>query len=309
MKVLILLSTYNGEKYLHEQMDSLLKQEGVDVSVLVRDDGSKDKTVTILKEYEAKHHNVEVEYGHNVGCADCFRWLLNAAYNRIRDYDYFAFSDQDDVWLPEKVKVACSILSKTDSTKPSMYCSNVCAVDSELNKINMKWKPNETLLSKEQSLVWSMSYGCTMLFNRKVIELFHSCPPEKLVLHDLWVMHMCFFFGDVYYDNHSYILYRQHGDNVVGAKTTFISRMRCHWKSLQHLFSQHYNEQEAQVMLKAYDGMLTPEDKALVGIVANYRKDFSIRIKWLFGLGKNYRAISRKQDNIWLKMRILLGKV
>ena len=309
MKVLVLLSTYNGEQYLREQIDSILNQSGVEIGILIRDDGSKDNTISILRDYEAHFPNVIVDYGKNVGCTESYRRLLDASYDKLQDYDYFAFSDQDDFWLPEKVQIGCEIIVGLPEDKPCMYCSNVRVVDEQLNYINMKWSPDESFITKPQSLVWSMAYGCTMVFNKKVVEMFHQYPPQRMIYHDLWVMHMCMFFGTVAFDTNSYISYRQHGDNVVGAKTTFKSRMLCHWKSLHHLTSQHDNEYMAQELLRAYDGILSNNDKEMIGIVANYRKSLGKRLRFLFGIGNYCGQIRRKKDNIWLYWRIILGKV
>ena len=117
------------------------------------------------------------------------------------------------------------------------------------------------------------------------------------------------FLGHIYYDHNSYILYRQHGNNVVGAKTTFKTRMRSRIKSLRHLFNQHENEQEAKELLKVYGDMLSDIDVKLISIVAYYKDSLMNRLKWLIGIGEFNRGINRKNDNIWLKLRILLGTV
>ncbi len=309
MKVLVLMSTYNGERYLREQIDSILHQKGVDIGLMIRDDGSKDETSDILNDYESKYSNIQVELGHNKGCTDSFRCLLNAAYNKIEKFDFFAFCDQDDVWLPNKLDVACRELIKQDANKPSMYCSNLRVVNSQLETINMKWKTAETFITKGESLVCSMATGCTMVFNKTVIETFHKYPPKKMHIHDLWIMHMCMFLGTVHYDSDSYILYRQHGDNVIGAKTTLSARLRSKWKSIQHLFDQHQNEQEAKELLSVYGTLLTEDDINLIKIVSNYKSSLMNRVKFLMGIGKGYCQVHRKEGNYWLKIRIILGIV
>ena len=125
-KVMVLLSSYNGEKYIREQLDSILTQQGVEVTLLVRDDGSRDATPRILREYAERCKNVIVLPEENVGCVSSFRKLLTEAYNYIDRVDYFAFADQDDVWLPEKLKSGADRKStrlnsshKTESRMPS----------------------------------------------------------------------------------------------------------------------------------------------------------------------------------------------
>ena len=307
MRVLVLMSTYNGNKYFKDQVKSILKQEGVAVDMLIRDDGSKDSFVKELKEYE-KIENIEILYEQNIGCAWSFLKLVEYAYSKIGEYDYYAFSDQDDVWLPDKLKVACDVVAKMNNMKPCMYCSNVQAVDADLNPIGTRWGMQETFITKPQSLVCSMSHGCTMLFNKKVIELYHNYPPQQVNLHDLWIMHMCMFFGEIYYDNNPYILYRQHGNNVLGAKNTFSAKLKSRKMSIKHIEDQHSNEIEAKEMLRAYGDLLSKEDKEMIEVVANYRNSFVTRLKFLLGIG-NCRNIRRKHDNFWLLTRIIIGKV
>jgi glycosyltransferase involved in cell wall biosynthesis len=309
MKVLVLMSTYNGDRYLREQIDSILHQEGVEVSLLIRDDGSKDQTSDILKDYQSRYPTICIELGENKGCTESFRWLLIAAYDKIEAFDYFAFCDQDDVWLPNKLDVACRKLAREGLMKPCMYCSNLRVVDSQLRTINMKWKTAEPFITKGQSLVCSMATGCTMVFNKTVIETFHKYPPKKMHIHDLWIMHMCMFLGKIHYDSESYILYRQHGNNVIGAKTTLSARLRSKWKSIHHLFDQHQNEQEAKELLSTYGTLLSEDDLKLIKTVANYKDCLRNRFKLLMCLGKECSQVNRKEGNFWLKMRIILGIV
>ena len=102
------MSTYNGAKWLREQLDSVLSQEGVDISILVRDDGSTDETVSILEEYAKVHHNVRFYAGPNKDVMGSFNDLM--AIEAVDHYEYVAFCDQDDVWLPLKLDRSISFL-------------------------------------------------------------------------------------------------------------------------------------------------------------------------------------------------------
>ena len=309
MKVLVLLSTFNGAAYLHEQIDSILSQNGVDVFLLIRDDGSKDSTPDIIMRYECNNHNIRSSIGRNVGCAESFRILLNMAYGMEEQYDFYAFADQDDVWLPEKLSVACEKLKESYVNLPSLYCSNLRVVDKDLCEIGMKYSPSVKLVTKGESLVCSMATGCTMVFNHKVLEIFNLYPPRHMVIHDLWILHTCLFLGEVIYDNNAYILYRQHGRNVIGAKVTFSSQVKTKMKSLAHLFSEHENEEEAKELLKCYSSLLDPIDLDLIHILADYKKNWQNWWKFLIGENKETRAIHRQHNNWILKMRIFLGCV
>ena len=123
-KVAVLMSTYNGEKYLREQIDSILAQEGVDVTLYIRDDGSSDSTIEIINEYLTKTNRIKFYIGENIGVGNSFMQLV---YDCPEDYDYYAFSDQDDIWLTEKMQVAVDSLK--EYSNPFLYCSNQILVD------------------------------------------------------------------------------------------------------------------------------------------------------------------------------------
>ena len=149
-KVLVLLSTYNGEKYLREQLDSVLSQEGVDVSLLIRDDGSKDGTINILKEYSAKL-NVDYYEGANRGPSESFHDLLLHA----QGYDYYAFCDQDDDWHKDKLRTAVERLEQMNQEAPILYCCNLNVVDENLKYCRICHVEKYDLKNNEFSLLES----------------------------------------------------------------------------------------------------------------------------------------------------------
>ena len=131
-KVMVLMSTYNGEKYLREQIDSILGQTGVSVKLLIRDDGSKDNTVEIVKQYCKENDDIKLVEGKNVGFAESFMELVYRA-NLYSDISYFAFSDQDDVWLNDKLISAIHMLEGIhEKNAPNLYFSTARAVDKDL---------------------------------------------------------------------------------------------------------------------------------------------------------------------------------
>ena len=137
-KVAVCISTYNGEKYLAEQLDSILHQEGVDVTLFVRDDGSSDGTAALLTQYEEQYENVillDKSRSRNLGVRDSFLRILRYAWKKMGAGCYYAFSDQDDVWLPEKLKSAVDLLSKKQDKKGRLYFSNKTVVDEDLHVI------------------------------------------------------------------------------------------------------------------------------------------------------------------------------
>lgn len=216
MRVAVLLSTYNGQKYFREQMDSLLRQVGVSVEIFVRDDGSTDDTIDILKEYSEKNSNIHLNIGKNMGVGNSFMSLVSSVPG---DFDYYAFSDQDDIWLDDKLIKAVETIENIED--PVLYCSNQTLVDSKGEEIGVRFDEAPDLSSKK-ILVHNKAAGCTMVWNSNLQGLLSThLPSEQLLrnrIHDVWVVMVASVCGKIIYDNNSYILYRQHENNVVGAK-------------------------------------------------------------------------------------------
>ena len=146
-KVCVLMSTYNGEKYLKEQIESILNQENIEVDILIRDDGSTDNTLNILENYTQKYKNIRYYTGENLRSAKSFMNLLFT----VKEYDYYAFSDQDDVWKKNKLYTAVSKLKEGYD----LYGGKKSIVDSELNILNIE---DEVPVSLELGSIW-MYYG------------------------------------------------------------------------------------------------------------------------------------------------------
>ena len=212
--VLVLMSTYNGERFLKEQIDSILSQRGVDVRLLVRDDGSKDLTCSILSEYASKHKNIEYRACENVGFVRSFSALVEMALEVESPVDFYAFADQDDIWMPEKLATACSALTGKDASKPHLFTSNSMQIDAAGNEIGLFHKGPQPKFRKGNVLVFGTEQGCSMVFNRKAAELYSSCEP-KLTWHDRWLYHICYFLGSVTYHHNPLFYYRRHENNAL----------------------------------------------------------------------------------------------
>lgn len=216
--ITVLMSTYNGEKYIREQIDSILNQQDVEIELFIRDDGSTDKTKDIIEEYTHQENNIFFFDGDNIGVGNSFLSVLIEAKTRS---DYYAFADQDDVWLPEKLKRAIDILK--GKRGPSCYCSNQILVDSngEFERIRHV-NPIDT--SYMHILCNNEVTGCTMVWNKElqvILTNTTSKPSQELLnkrIHDVWVAMVASVVGKIYYDHNPYIMYRQHENNVVGAK-------------------------------------------------------------------------------------------
>ncbi len=209
--VAVLMSTYNGEKYIDEQIQSLLTQKNVKLSILVRDDGSTDSTKDILTKYEGD--GILTWYaGRNLKPAYSFLDLINKA----PESEYYAFCDQDDVWNDDKLERAVKALESYGKAEiPRLYCANYQLVDAEMNNLPDNGHVSTTTFGA--ALVSSCCTGCTVVFNRALLEILRMGTPEVIVMHDDWAHKVCLAVGGtVYYDPAKVLKYRQHGNNVDG---------------------------------------------------------------------------------------------
>lgn len=301
--VTVLLSSYNGEKYIAEQIDSLLKQKDVDVKIVVRDDGSNDGTLAILEGYEKNNDSISIIKANNVGVTASFNELCHYALQNCYT-DFYAFCDQDDYWESEKLKVATDKLLEYPKEKPNLYFSNLKMVDKELNFLGYQYHPGEVKIGPRYALIQLFTYGCTCVFNRAALEKFCSASPQQLC-HDHWIFELCTYYGNVYYDENSYILYRQHGNNVSGAKQRGISLLKVRFhtfmvKGLDHNFDVSANQ------VLSLKGQMKEDDYQYVNRIAHYRENLKYKLGLLFS--PSYRTGVLSKDLI-IKFRILINKL
>jgi len=211
-----MMGTYNGGLYLEEQLDSFEKQTHINWHLIVSDDGSTDDTLSLLKRYQSKWPEGKM----NIRCGPqhgfCQNFLSMACDENIQA-DYFAFSDQDDVWLPNKLEEA--IKNITNNEIPNLayvYCGPTIYVDDQLKHIGIS---NLYVMPKvfENALVQSIVGGNTMLFNKASKKLFEQTGIKRVASHDWWLYQIttgCG--GKVFYDTVPYVLYRQHAAALVG---------------------------------------------------------------------------------------------
>lgn len=300
-QILVLMSTFNGESFLGEQLDSILSQQNVDVKLLIRDDGSIDNTRNILTQYKNKNPNlIEIITGENIGYKLSFAYLIKEGLIRFPDIKFLAFADQDDVWLNNKLFEGLKIIKETDSTKPIAYCTNTTLVDQSLNYIKDCWKPNEVEISKARCMIENFATGCTMIFNRRAGELFVSKNPQYLSVHDYWMFQICVFLGEVYFDHTSRILYRQHDKNQIG-RPGFFSRMknRILWK-----FKRNAIEYRNKSFLACYGDLLSDADKKLLAQITDYKKHYFNRLRLIFNDQIHYNGFEK---NFFFVLKIIFG--
>lgn len=279
-KILVLVSTYNGEQYLSQQLDSILNQKGVDVSILVRDDGSSDNTILVLEDYENRYQNVHYYQGTNVGPIMSFFDLLKHA----NGYDYYAFCDQDDVWDNDKLFCAIKMLSKEPDSIPVLYCSNLKVVDENLNFCRKAHSIKYDTSKRYAGLVDFYAVGCTEVFNQKAADVTNAHIRKDCLMHDSWVFMVCNFFGKIIYDVEAHINYRQHGHNVVGTNKDWKSKIKARVNRAADRTVQP-RLKNAQVILDEFKDMLDRKDLQKVRRMSEYKKSFWDWVKLLFDFG------------------------
>jgi len=208
----VLISSWNGAKYIEDQLNSIYSQQFAgDIHVVVRDDGSCDGTVSILKKFEC--HGIRIVAGDNIGVKASFFELIKMA----RDFncDYYALADQDDVWLPGKIQRAISQIGS--DPVPLLYCSSLFLVDDNLQYIGKSIDRSHK--SFASALIRNFATGCSCVFNRKLLDCITiPLDTEMVAMHDWWIALHAMAFGRICYDFDSYVLYRQHSSNQIGMK-------------------------------------------------------------------------------------------
>lgn len=221
-KVAILLATYNGERYIKEQLDSLYAQTYKDWILYVHDDGSSDDTMEILKDYQQKHNNIMIlDYPPTGGAKNNFLSLLQKV-----EADYYFFSDQDDVWSKEKVSLSLKKMLGMEHNNPSkpivVFC-DLYVVDRNLDVIDKSFFDHdgihpEFLTTFPELGASSICPGCAMAFNKKAKESI-IFPADKAIMHDSWTVLCTLKAGGMLgWIKKPLIKYRQHGDNTQGAR-------------------------------------------------------------------------------------------
>jgi len=219
LKVAILLSSYNGEKYLKEQLDSLLNQTHHSIETIARDDGSKDNSYGIMQHYDIKL----LENRDNLGVKGSFENLLKYALDHS-NAEYFMFCDQDDVWKSDKVAQTLAKMQEMEETYgeiPLLVHSDLEVVNEQLETIAESMWAYEAIMPQHNTfsrlLIQNTITGCTMMSNRSLAQL--ALPiPSQAIMHDWWMGLVASQFGKIDYLAQSTMKYRQHSSNTIGAK-------------------------------------------------------------------------------------------
>ena len=273
----ILMATYNGEKYLRPQLDSILHQSNQEWRLIIRDDCSTDNTVQIIKEYQLLRPN-QIQLIQ----ADKPSGSAQNNFFALMDYakaPYVAFADQDDIWFSDKLELTYKKIKELESKHgrdvPLMVHTDLAVVDKNLKQINASLFAMQDMDAERnklhQLIVQNCATGCTMMINRELLELIHK-KPQHAVMHDMWIALVASAFGQIGFVNKATMLYQQHGNNTNGAKNVktfkyFLWKLRSANEIHQNLVAQY---RQAGEFLKIYETKLTNEQCQMLKAYAEF---------------------------------------
>ncbi|HFH9839676.1 TPA: glycosyltransferase family 2 protein [Streptococcus suis] len=289
MKVNILMSTYNGQQFLAEQIRSIQDQTYTDWTLLIRDDGSSDKTKEILQDFASQDSRIcliDVEKTKNLGVVNSFYRLLH--YEKA---DYYFFSDQDDVWLPDKVELSLQEAQSYPADQPLMVYMDLTVVDQDLQVMTesmIRSQSHHANTQLVQELTENTVTGGVAMINHSLAGLWSGT--EDILMHDWYLALLASAFGKLVFIDRPGELYRQHADNVLGART--LSKRFKKWIRPHILFNVYWqliknSQKQASFLLEL---PLSPTDRELVeAFVSIMDKPMFERFKVLkqYGLRKN----------------------
>ena len=283
-KIAVLLSTYNGGKFLSEQLDSLLEQTYSNLIIVVRDDDSHDDTDLILDDYSTRYkekiHRILGDKN-NLGASGSFSCLVEYA---LREKErlgltsaYLMFCDQDDIWVPEKVAIQVKEMLATEKripTQPVLIHSDLYVVSATNQLIAESFIRYQGLEIKRNDfaniIISNLVTGCTALINEELAK--KAIPiPKKAIMHDWWLALLASATGEVIFLPTPLVYYRQHGLNTIGAKK-FIKGPTENWSVLQGLLNAKPNRHLSEVASQAQ------EFRKIHGAKLNLRKNVSLLV-------------------------------
>lgn len=299
-KVAVVLSTYNGEKYIKNQLDSILNQTYKNIEIYVRDDGSKDNTVEILKEYE-KRGNIKLYPKENVGFIksffDCLSFCDNA--------DYYAFCDQDDEWFEDKIERAVKKLNERNKEIPLLYFADYDFYDDNMQFISSS-KSHKYGPSFRNAIVDCITLGINTVINKTTRDLMVNSGIQKSCGHDWTAYMICSSMGEVIYEKVSTLKYRRTGKNVSpGGKGFFAFQI---WRIKKFFVNDYFSNVREELIEfeELFGNKLSEEDKKLLSMFTNKKYCFVNSIKKFF-YPKRFRQ--KTIDELMLRFIFLIGKL
>ena len=295
-KVAVLVSTYNGEKYIGAQLDSIINQTYADIDIYVRDDGSSDNTLEVLKKYNKDKKIILMKSNENLGYPEAFYEMMR----NVDKHDYYSFSDQDDIWEENKIEIAVNKLNNTKDGKPALFFANYEVTDMNLKHIRNSVGPSEEPGFK-YSLFSSLGLGFTYVLNHSAFELVLNNRSVKNITKDVWIGMLVSAFGDVYFDDKCCAKHRRNPGAYSSQDTTFLSIQKDRFRKF---FRNDGFKNIKSVIQEFYDifkDKLKNEEKKTLELFL-----YGNRLKKIF---YPHRLRYDLKDEIMLRIVFLLGKL
>ena len=296
-KIAVLLSTYNGDEYIEEQIESIYNQKYKDFQLYVRDDGSKIEFIEKLKQLQ-QEYKFELIIGENMGFVKSFMYLLDY----VNDAELYAFADQDDIWLDDKLQNAVIWFEQQDvgNEIPCLYHSAYDIIDDERNVIGHFYFPDKGY-DFRRSITENHYSGFAMVINARLREYMLKGDWEKIGYHDWWAAMIVQAFGKSWSDERVTALHRAHGDNV----TTFNMKTRLQW--LKKTFAEESElHKRAMEFKRCFGKKLEDKDRKMIALFS--RESYNIRyaLKKCF-YPRRWRPVLSSE--IVMRMLMLVGKI
>ncbi|MBP3793153.1 MAG: glycosyltransferase [Ruminococcus sp.] len=303
-KIIVMLSSYNGEKYIRTQIDSILNQKmDAELQLIIRDDGSTDDTLLILDEYTKAFNNVTVLKGNNIGYIASFFTLLKVAPKA----DYYSFSDQDDFWLSDKLQVAIDKLKKAKSRYPQtplLYGSSSFLVNDDLIVYGETQKKIRKI-SLFNTIIQNFLPGHSQVMNSELRDVINAVNIDyaKIYVHDSFITNIALLSGRIVFDNESHTLYRQTESNTLGYGVGTINWVKERIRRINKQDGQCYALQ-MKYICKTYRRYLPREFSDEMRRFFKSQKSFISRLTYIF---KTELYRQKKVETLLFKMLYLKG--
>ncbi|ETX13482.1 glycosyl transferase family 2 [Roseivivax halodurans JCM 10272] len=293
--VQILLAVYNGGAHLAEQLESIAAQGHPHWRVIASDDGSWDNSRTVLDAF-GEDHSVIVHDGPRQGAAANFLSLLGHA----DPNDWVAFADQDDIWLPDKLERSLAALKDIPPETPALFCSRSWISDADGNPLRLS-PPRPRPICFRNALVQNVVAGNTILLNPAATHLVQAAAQEagKVVIHDWWIYQIVSGAGGrIVHDDEPTLLYRQHGQNEIGANDSARERA----KRIGMIVTGRFRDWNAIniAALRRSEDRLAPENRSLLNGFAEMRASTLPLRLWRLGRLRLYRQGRASTVALWL---------